>query len=183
MSRFGIVVTEEEVRNTIMQGLGGGNSDSECIDLMEVVAILMIPTILKASQDANSRKQGPALHEKLIKPIPDLLQTVLTMILEDVSRFSFRLGIYVYGRISPDETLFSLSTSGHWRFRAQKTGHRFAEKNLQCIWRVRFRRGRCPSSRNDRGRSIWRRRRWRWRRRCFGSCIVCFGTLIRYQGV
>jgi hypothetical protein len=84
-SRFGIVVTEEEVNNTVINGLGGGNSDDECIDLMEIVAILMIPTILKASKEATSEE---ILHEKLTQPEPELLQRVLTMILEDVSSFS-----------------------------------------------------------------------------------------------
>lgn len=48
-SRYGIKVSEEEVRKTILKGFGGGDEDDECIDLTELVAILMIPFLLKAS--------------------------------------------------------------------------------------------------------------------------------------
>lgn len=78
-SRHGVLVTPEEVRDTILEGLGGGNSDNECLDLMEIVAILLIPTILKAS-----REQDESLKQKIVKPPPALLETTLSMILEDV---------------------------------------------------------------------------------------------------
>ena len=76
------------MRNTIISGLGGGNSDDECIDLMEIVAILMIPTLLKAFQvEVNAE----SLSEKLVPPAPNLLQSVLNMILEDVGTRSTAL--------------------------------------------------------------------------------------------
>ena len=49
MSRYGIQVTEEEVRTLILNGLAGGDSDDECIDITEIVAILIIPYLRKVS--------------------------------------------------------------------------------------------------------------------------------------
>ena len=48
-SRYGIRVTVKEVQETILRGLGGGEDDEECIDLTEVVAILLIPELIKAA--------------------------------------------------------------------------------------------------------------------------------------
>jgi len=62
-SRYGIKVTEEEVRKTVMHGLGGGDDDEVCIDLMELVAILLIPTLIKAANavadQQSSADRGP----------------------------------------------------------------------------------------------------------------------------
>ena len=97
LSRFGIVVSEEEVQEQILSGLGGGNSGDECIDLMEVVAILLIPTILKSSKielstsssssssSTNKTTTTTILSDKYQKPDPHLLHKTLSMILEDVS--------------------------------------------------------------------------------------------------
>ena len=82
ISRFGIVVTEEEVEDQIMSGLGGGNSGDEVIDLMEVAAILLIPTILKA---AKVEVQGEALSDRFQKPDPHLLKQTLEMMLDDAT--------------------------------------------------------------------------------------------------
>jgi hypothetical protein len=96
LSRYGIDVTVEHVRETVIQGLAGagGNSDAsddECIDLMEMVAILLIPTILKAAQletkhtdDGTTTAPRQQLHPKLVLPRPGLLDFVLSMILQDV---------------------------------------------------------------------------------------------------
>jgi hypothetical protein len=86
-SRYGIIVEEEEVRKTVLSGLGGGESDLEIIDLMEVVAILLIPTILKAAHvetDKDSPLSKP-LPDGVLPPEPELIQKVLTMMLEDVT--------------------------------------------------------------------------------------------------
>ena len=80
-SRYGIVVTPEEVRKTILSGLGGGDSDEECIDLMEVVALLLIPALLKSTK---TECLGGSLQEKMVEAVPGLLTSVLDMILEDV---------------------------------------------------------------------------------------------------
>jgi hypothetical protein len=97
-SRYGVLVDEEEVKGTIIAGLGGGNHDNEIIDLMEIVAIQLIPTILKAALLAVSPLKetlsdtrvvtmdtASLLPDSLVRPEPDLLKRVLTMILEDVT--------------------------------------------------------------------------------------------------
>jgi hypothetical protein len=104
-SRYGIRVTTKEVRETIIRGLGGGDSEDECIDLTEVLAILMIPEILKAANDKYNVSQSNVLREKsredfktawqykdhlrrvkLAKarqPDPKIIERVLHMILKD----------------------------------------------------------------------------------------------------
>ncbi|KAG7356326.1 hypothetical protein IV203_001012 [Nitzschia inconspicua] len=86
-SRYGILVDEEELQKTVISGLGGGDSAEEIIDLMEVVCMLLIPTLLKASRvetddDFHLSKDLP---EGVIPPEPDLIKNVLTMMLEDVT--------------------------------------------------------------------------------------------------
>ena len=49
LSRFGIDVTLEEVRQIIMRGMGGSSNEDEVLDLMEVTAIILIPLLLKAA--------------------------------------------------------------------------------------------------------------------------------------
>lgn len=96
-SRYGILVDEEEVKGTIIAGLGGGDGNNEIVDLMEIVAIQLIPTLLKcarlevavevldSSRSTTSRDPSSTLPESLVRPEPDLLKRVLTMILEDVT--------------------------------------------------------------------------------------------------
>jgi hypothetical protein len=81
MSRYGIEVSVDEVRDTVLKGLGGGSGDDECIDVMEMVAILLIPTLLKAAQEETN----VTLNSKLILPRPGIIRFVLDMILQDVS--------------------------------------------------------------------------------------------------
>jgi len=103
-SRYGIRVSVKEVQDTILKGLGGGDDEEECIDLMEVVAILIIPELLKAAQSLlkenekllpPSRRQDFASdleykqHVRLYKitekrkPDSELVANVLDMILKD----------------------------------------------------------------------------------------------------
>jgi hypothetical protein len=72
-------VDNEDVRTKIIHGLGGGcQKEDTCLDLMEVVAIILIPTLLKAaSQDA--------LPDNIVKPKEGLMQYVLNMILHDTT--------------------------------------------------------------------------------------------------
>ena len=64
----------------MIRGLGGGDEERDgCIDLMEVVAILLIPTLLKASSQADE------LPDDIIQPRQGMLDYVLSMILHDVS--------------------------------------------------------------------------------------------------
>jgi hypothetical protein len=80
LSRYGIDVSTEEIRSKVMCGfLGGGErgGDRLGLDLMEVVAILMIPTFRKAAYD------GGELPEGVVKPREGLLDFVLQMMLHD----------------------------------------------------------------------------------------------------
>jgi hypothetical protein len=81
MSRYGIVVTTEEVSETIFAGLGSDSGNNECLDLMEVVAILLIPTILKAVEEL----EGATLPSNIVSTPPGLLEYVARMILHDVT--------------------------------------------------------------------------------------------------
>mmetsp|Transcript_24281 Transcript_24281/g.45209 ORF Transcript_24281/g.45209 Transcript_24281/m.45209 type:complete len:1056 (+) Transcript_24281:78-3245(+) len=86
-SRYGVVVDEDTIKTTVMSGLGGGDSEEEIVDLMEVVSLLLIPTILKCSRvetDKKSPLSGP-LPEGVLPPEPDLMKRILKMILEDVT--------------------------------------------------------------------------------------------------
>lgn len=53
-SRYGIKVSPGEIRKVVMKGLGGGDGDDVCIDLMELVAMLLIPTLLKAAANCDT---------------------------------------------------------------------------------------------------------------------------------
>ena len=73
-----------------MNGFGGGDG---CIDLMEMMCMLLIPTLLKAA-----KAESPAeLPENVVRPRNGLIDYVLHMILHDVSSFflSFMLPGYI----------------------------------------------------------------------------------------
>ena len=80
-SRFGIEVTLNEVRNTILQGLGGSDGEGEVIDLMELTAIILIPLFLKAAAVVKGDRPLPP---DVVPPPKHLLETVLTILLHDV---------------------------------------------------------------------------------------------------
>lgn len=81
LSRYGIEVTDGEVQTKIIRGLGGGNEETDdTLDLMEVVAMLTIPTLRKA---AASNDGDDELKEGLIKPRAGLIDFVLQMMLHD----------------------------------------------------------------------------------------------------
>jgi len=65
MSRYGISVTEEEVRKIIFKGLAGGDEESACIDIVEIVAIMIIPLLVKVSNGLKKEKQK-ALMDKIL---------------------------------------------------------------------------------------------------------------------
>jgi len=57
-SRYGIVVTTDYVRKTVMKGLGGGDDEEEAIDLVELVSIILIPLLIKASRSSIAKLVG-----------------------------------------------------------------------------------------------------------------------------
>lgn len=81
-SRFGIEVTHRQVCDTILQGMGGGSDDEEVLDLMEMVAILLIPVLLKAT----CRQRGHELEADTTADTPpaNLIDFVREMIVFDV---------------------------------------------------------------------------------------------------
>lgn len=88
-SRHGVVVTEEEVHNQIINCFGGGTNGSKCIDLMELVAMLIIPTLLKSKQQLQQESDQDGQHIsipnrcKLVLSESNLLKRIWAMILED----------------------------------------------------------------------------------------------------
>lgn len=108
MSRYGIKVTEDQVRNTILEGMGGGSTQDDVLDLMEVVAMLLIPIFLKAArkdylcEDESTddlsvlqesrrstarsiRTRWEAKDDGIIPSPPGMIDFVLKMILHDVT--------------------------------------------------------------------------------------------------
>lgn len=80
LSRYGIVVTAEDVRKQVIRGLGGGDEEADdCIDLCEMVCMLLIPTLLKAVTDNDDLPEG------VVHPKPGLVDYVLSMILHDTT--------------------------------------------------------------------------------------------------
>ena len=106
-SRYGIRVTPAEVRTTILRGLGGGDGDDDVIDLAEVVAILLIPELIKCGRQISygplrqkerdefkSGRLGDAQYREYMRrfeladervPDPDIIKVVLHNILRDVT--------------------------------------------------------------------------------------------------
>ncbi|CAB9504800.1 expressed unknown protein [Seminavis robusta] len=79
-SRYGIMVDDEKVRKTILNGLGGCDADAEdddgVLDLMEVVAMLLIPIFLKA---ADTDTQELTEEEFLAGMVVDTDQLQMSM--------------------------------------------------------------------------------------------------------
>ena len=53
-SRHGVSIPPDEVQDRILEGLGGGSNQNDSLDLMEIVALLLIPTLLKASYETKN---------------------------------------------------------------------------------------------------------------------------------
>mmetsp|Transcript_3330 Transcript_3330/g.3674 ORF Transcript_3330/g.3674 Transcript_3330/m.3674 type:complete len:928 (-) Transcript_3330:725-3508(-) len=96
MSRHGIKTSEEEVRKVIFSGLAGGEGEDDCIDIVEMVSILVIPLLLKvakgnerkvatefsSAEDFNAYMMLEDEREKLAPP-PSIISDVLRNILID----------------------------------------------------------------------------------------------------
>jgi hypothetical protein len=79
-SRHGIVVNNTQVRRDIIHGLASSTSQEDVLDLMEIVALLMIPTLLKAKQQMNGTKL-----RKVVQTPKGMLEYCLKMILFDTT--------------------------------------------------------------------------------------------------
>ena len=115
-SRYGIQVTNQDVREGILKGLGDGSSSpvvdldyypgaqadeddvvaEEMLDLMQIVALLIIPTLRKAveSQNGNDNNNENASganndniisRRELVGTPPGMIDYVLKMILHDAT--------------------------------------------------------------------------------------------------
>ena len=54
MSRHGIKVEKEEVLKEMFHGLAGGDTEEDCIDIVEMVAMLLIPYLVKTVVDEHT---------------------------------------------------------------------------------------------------------------------------------
>jgi len=85
-SRYGINVTAEEVRETILQGMQADadpvedGDDKSVLDIMELTSILLIPILNKSAKLTQGRK----LPKGVAEPPSELIWTVLQRILQDV---------------------------------------------------------------------------------------------------
>lgn len=90
-------MTEEEVRTSIFYDLAGGDTDDDCIDLTEVVAMLVIPYLVRvvALNESESFDVGSSLVSKFEKEaffaLQELREDTDESIIEDV------LGIILSG--------------------------------------------------------------------------------------
>jgi hypothetical protein len=88
LSRFDIKVTKE-IQTIIMDGIGGSSNDDEVLDLMEVIAIILIPLLLKAayvegSYDDVENNIHKTLPPGVLPPPSDLLADCANIIIHDV---------------------------------------------------------------------------------------------------
>jgi len=64
LSRFGISVTPETVRKNIFSGIAGGDDKDDCLDLAEVLSLLIIPLLLSVAKKNEQEKGFAALSQK-----------------------------------------------------------------------------------------------------------------------
>lgn len=114
-SRYGIYVDEDQVKKIIFKGLAGGDSEDDCLDMMEMVAVLIIPLLLKVSQKDSQivkvrddfQKERDyndyvKIQEKMkaLEPPNRIIADVLRNILKD-SEFYDESGTLVPPKITP----------------------------------------------------------------------------------
>jgi len=98
-SRHGIIVSEDEVRQKIIQNFGSCGLGNERIDLIQLVAIILIPTLLTAASEESTILMGKSeseqktcikRHNDLSKCMPPahLIARVFKIIMMDVTNSS-----------------------------------------------------------------------------------------------
>lgn len=90
LSRYGIDLTETQVRETIFKGLAGGEGEDEAIDILEIVAILMIPMLVKVSDGilggtSGFYKSSMDEDKQRLLPRATIIEDVLRDILRDTT--------------------------------------------------------------------------------------------------
>jgi hypothetical protein len=84
MSRYGIKMSKEDVEAVIFNGLASGEVEKDaCIDLLEIVAILIIPLLVKVVNTKNQEDCSVSDNEeeKRLAPPPAIIADVLQNIL------------------------------------------------------------------------------------------------------
>ena len=69
MSRYGIKVSPEDVAETISKGFGGGGiseADGDTMDLTEMMAMLLVPTLLKAEKSLHDAGGAKLNYERTL---------------------------------------------------------------------------------------------------------------------
>ncbi|CAJ1932922.1 unnamed protein product [Cylindrotheca closterium] len=91
LSRYGIELTKDQVRTVIFRGLAGGEGEDDAIDILEIVAILMIPMLVKVSDELLGSRPGGARMssideaKKRLLPPATIIEDVLRDILRDTT--------------------------------------------------------------------------------------------------
>jgi hypothetical protein len=85
MSRYGIGVTNKQVRDVIFHGLAGGDGEDEFFDIIELVAVLIIPMLVKLSKN-NVRSSTMTKDQKRLLPPAKVIQDVLHDIITDTTK-------------------------------------------------------------------------------------------------
>ena len=87
MSRYGIQVSKDQVREIIFQGLAGGEMEGDdSIDLMEIVSILVIPLLVKVNEKMSGKVERWSVQaddKKQLQPPPNIITDILTTMLQD----------------------------------------------------------------------------------------------------
>lgn len=76
-SRYGMLVSLDDIRRTIIESFGDGDG----IDLSELASMLLIPTLIKANDQSKQQQE----EDGVLYPAPNLVESVLGMILRDVT--------------------------------------------------------------------------------------------------
>jgi len=92
LSRYGIVTTEEVIRNLIFRGLAGGDGEDDCIDIAEIVTILLIPFFSKITDHSNEAEnldnfsEGDEEHKTIrFENIQEIISDILNIILQETT--------------------------------------------------------------------------------------------------
>ena len=83
LSKYGIRVTNEQVREYIFKGLAGGDGEDEAMDTLEIVAILMIPMLVKVADSIlGNKKRASTLSDDQVRLLPP--ETIIADVLQDI---------------------------------------------------------------------------------------------------
>ena len=83
LSAYGISVTRRQVREYIFEGLAGGDGNDKTMDILEIVAILLIPVLVKVSDSIiGNTERNSVLSDDQQRLLPP--QTIIADVLQDI---------------------------------------------------------------------------------------------------